>query len=1479
MRSCLMFVFILLTLSVSADASWLDILKKLFPSGLSKHRDKTIAESEFQPAQAPGMVVSNVNVFNGQPFYQIPLMGINVRGVIGWNFSLTYSGGVQPILDQPNSRSPSGWVGLGWNLALPYVAVSHNGTVSSMDDMLYCNLGPYGGGQIVQNNAGKYFLSTNPYIRIFPTLNSDGSQFQSWLFVFQDGNKMFFGETEDSRRTVRYRGNKIIADPVTVDQTGAYAYRWDASKFTDFRESNEIHFSYQQTMETISGSVGYTRESKPTKVYWTDSSGREVESINFSYVTLLPWEYDGYTAAVPRDQQRLYETQRLSGLSYKVEGRLYRSILFNYDQFAGTGKAIKRQLTSIADQMTGGESRTWNLSYDTAGIAPSYMLSKVEKPDHTTENFSYTALSLIGKAESPSTPDTMRNEAGEFISVPEGNVAKWTNSATCTEQFCFAEAFDSTTNVLYLQVYQNSGNYFQRILNKQFSDAEKKTLYYSNDYFVLADIDGREIDLWEWDGKAFVQKDTDIGDFFTTPSLLTGNIIQVNLEDNYLLVTEKNGGLYHVYPVVRSSVTGKWKMLGKTISCGFANLGNYGESVRNSSGSACLEWSDDENIIVSATADMFVVGHKETDIINLFRFTGSSFDELTRRSDVLPVLDDQQKTTDGTIYTMNFQKNLRAITLQNNLLILQMNRNGREYIGVFQFDGELFHTVSYANYDDGEDRGASTFYVSTNYMVEVAPWEAAVYLWRKKLSNGQIIYERGSSIFSIPDASSQYVYVSIHPEAFYLESRYTNGRATIKNGRYNNLLLEVPANPSADSVDWTSSLDANVQGLQFSYSDPLVFYFRGWQSGGSLCGEIGTCYFFHYSRSRFFSAGAFLGSETAEDYLSFGSEWLYPVQNQFSSPNRLIMRSVVNNVEGARWVLLGLGQYGGDNYIRPKNYNVVSRYWRSAGTGDSDETKNQYVAFRYGGVLAEIPLTTAEFGANTLSAQFFDAAVSNRSFVWPDSVLSHGNYSFIVDDVDSPLEGYNLNLQGTLKEQSQYDSYNMLRMKSRNVFRVDSGAGRGWPEGMVQNLQDSTDVWSYDTHGSSQRTISSNFLYDTLSGQPRLSIQNVGTQSIVNQIILKNQSFTIQDSSVIFRVPVQRVQYVPQILSNNIKDSIGSWNPDSIMFPAKVASMAKAVYSDSLPLQMDGTYRWAARDYSATDTDFRKGAVGIFRADTGFVPGGSIVSRNHWGQTLETETPTVSGRRHSCSVYEGPRSLPVAQFGGSACSDAAATTAENGPGLLTLQANGWEFPGVSVDSLQVYDGLYSYKVTDSFGPTRNIVLKEFGRYHYDYVISAWAYAPSTSVSPVLVAELRDASGNVVKEIRRTAPVDEVFQARRWQRWEIELTAGYLDSAGLFADTNAAGNYLRIWMGTGGSTGSTSNIVYVDDMVAYPLSASFGLASYRTDGQVLATTNANHELSHAIYDKNNVQRSGRDFKGRIFGDNALHYLEENGEVAP
>lgn len=293
---------------VTEAASLPGFLKRLIPSGLGSHRSKTVAQSEFQPAQAPGMVVSNVNVFNGQPSYQIPLMGISAHGAIGWSLALAYSGGVQPILAQPNSRSPAGSVGLGWSLSLPFVAVDHKGTVTSSDDVLFCNLGPYGGGQIVQNKDKVFYLSTNPYVRIFPSIQDN--QFKSWLFVFPDGNKLYLGESENTRRIQRYLGSKIVAHPETAAKSGAFIYRWDVSRFTNFMETSSIYFEFAQTLENVS-SVGYTRESQPSKIYWKDASGQEVESIAFEYGQLNPSEYDGYAQYEPRDSQKLFDTRYL----------------------------------------------------------------------------------------------------------------------------------------------------------------------------------------------------------------------------------------------------------------------------------------------------------------------------------------------------------------------------------------------------------------------------------------------------------------------------------------------------------------------------------------------------------------------------------------------------------------------------------------------------------------------------------------------------------------------------------------------------------------------------------------------------------------------------------------------------------------------------------------------------------------------------------------------------------------------------------------------------------------------------------------------------------------------------------------------------------------------------------------------------------------------------------------------------------------
>ena len=97
------------------------IIKRIVARGLSSFRSTTIAHSEFDPSQAPGEVVSNVNIFNGQPYYSIPLATINARGVLSWQLSLSYYGGVQPMLQSSNQVAPSGPYGFGWNMSAPYV--------------------------------------------------------------------------------------------------------------------------------------------------------------------------------------------------------------------------------------------------------------------------------------------------------------------------------------------------------------------------------------------------------------------------------------------------------------------------------------------------------------------------------------------------------------------------------------------------------------------------------------------------------------------------------------------------------------------------------------------------------------------------------------------------------------------------------------------------------------------------------------------------------------------------------------------------------------------------------------------------------------------------------------------------------------------------------------------------------------------------------------------------------------------------------------------------------------------------------------------------------------------------------------------------------------------------------------------------------------------------------------------------------------
>ncbi|PWJ56682.1 hypothetical protein BGX12_1624 [Fibrobacter sp. UWR4] len=1259
-----------------------------------------------------------------------------------------------------------------------------------------------------------------------------------------DGTTLYFGNTENSKRTQLSRGNVITAYSADTVGLAPFIYRYDLSKVTDFNETTEIKFEYSKVQETIVQGKSYTRESALSSVYWRNGE-TTIDSIALMYSSMNAEEYPGYGTTESKDSQRLYETRYLSKIRIFVQGNFYEELALSQRISHVQDFADKRYLQAVRDSIIGGEARSWAFHYN----ASNGLLDQIVLPDNSVDNFSYTNISfdLLSDAQSPSDPDTMRNISGAQVQIPVAERENYRNGVSCTEEFCYAtltNAKSGDRQDLYVQIYHNDGNYFSSPFNFQMSGKIAPRLFISSNYFILADVEGRDLNFYEWNGFRFVQQNSVIGDFFETPTELSGTIENIIVQDNYFLVVEKDGDIRRIYPIVRHPSTGNWTLLPKDKSvCGFSNTSDYGDQVRSSS-NACLEWSS--AIAIDASPTLFIVGENDKDVLNVFAYKDGSFDELTSNAAIFPDFGIQKKIN-GVTYTMNFQKGLDGIALSGNTLFVTLNKGDTEYIVSMFFDGKKFQEMANEHWDDGTYRCGGDafcgdrFVIMDNFVVEISNAKGNVFLWRKKRSNEGVFFELDRNGIFPFDGANDNVFVSVTRDALYLEERYASTRPVIQNGRYHNLLIRIPRDPTSPISYCTSELDSSVFDLQFSQSDPIVFYQTGLTEGGKLCPQGVLCYVSGYSLHRNFSEDRFfLASKFFEQPLNY-SFHSTTSQTSYSAPNRLMAKTVVDSNSSRN--LIGLAQYSGHNFWKPQNYSVVDRYWKERST----DSTNRYTQFTY-----VQPNGIVEFNAHTQQAQFIAPVVNTVAFVSNDTVTKT-RYDFIADLKWKTLVGYQKNLQGTLSKTRHYDRSGMLRSSSRNVFALDSGVGRNWPNGLVVNLLDSTISTTFDPIGNKISVVDKNVLLDNESGQFMGTLRQSGPYFLFSQKILERQKLNRNPDSVIFKNPVAQYSYVP--FTTSPLTAIQSSNPSQVFLADSVASASKVSYSSDFPGAAISSYVWQA--------PIRVGQA--FPISTGWEKADSVIATDSYGHVTESVRLTNVGLRSSCNVFEGHRSLLTGSFIGAACADVALSTAEHGT------PNGWEMPQTTIDSVQVYDGLYSFKVTDGYGPTRNISLKELHRYKYSYVISAFAY--STGVKPVLMTEFRRADKTIAKTIASYNPVREPFKINRWQRYEIEIPYSELVSNGMFADSSAD-DHLRVWLGTGTPTGDASRIIYVDDFVAYPSSAAFTMTSYDRAGHPLSAMGMDFQKNDFVYDKNHRRRATRDPKGRIFTDNAKHLLKEN-----
>jgi hypothetical protein len=298
------------------------------PNGSSSLQQKTITPSFHESGTPGGMAVGSVNTFSGQASTSVPLGSIDVRGKIKFPIGLGYSGNVREIVRADNRTSPSGSVGLGWDFSIPSISRNTMGTFTRNDDVYFADFGPYGGGQLLVNGSGKYYIANNPYADVtYDAIPSNGlssdfnDQIIRWTVKFPDGVTYRFGElgpvNSNSYQTFSYTSYKNVGtmaiSPYRTDSAKAYIYKWNLKEIQDAESANKLIFDYQKTNITqFVSSKGYTREAYIQTIKYLDNTGAEAEKWQFTFADKSADEWVAYPTTLPDVTPTPTETKYLS---------------------------------------------------------------------------------------------------------------------------------------------------------------------------------------------------------------------------------------------------------------------------------------------------------------------------------------------------------------------------------------------------------------------------------------------------------------------------------------------------------------------------------------------------------------------------------------------------------------------------------------------------------------------------------------------------------------------------------------------------------------------------------------------------------------------------------------------------------------------------------------------------------------------------------------------------------------------------------------------------------------------------------------------------------------------------------------------------------------------------------------------------------------------------------------------------------------
>jgi YD repeat-containing protein len=1543
-------------------------------AGASALRGKNIDNSFYTPHGQSGTVLHNVNLLTGQPEYNVPLAQISM-GKARFPIAFNYSGPIRQIFDADNERGSTSWLGYGWNYSIPFVALNNKGTVLQDDDLFYCNLGQYGGGQLLQALDGTFYVASDPSIIVKQNLDADGLTTR-WEFRFSDGVRMVLGNSSPgdfANRTIIRNGGSIVASPIPVAGAVAMVYRWDLAimdsypigtgiTYGAFKE--RLAFFYEPKFIPVTTGINYIRESYIRAIVAYSANEEEIEKYMFNTANKAANEY---VAATPERAltQSIFETKYLQSIEWFVEGGSnFEKRFTNYTHTTTPSFYVKRFLDSIrTDYRTPlgtvvcDTNSTWKFTYD-AAVNRHYGLKTIVRgpgkeefvygrPDYTYSDWSSrtrqeTAFRTHTRVKTGSEPSDPQ------VILPSGTTVlkdNWDAQSACTERFCFISALDRTsTDKLTLEVLKNNGNYFTPAklgavdFKVTFTSAYKNSLQLIpwNDNLIVLDAAGKQIYFYEWDGEAFQQRTNLIARIQTTggtpvpvvhyPDVT--NRMKIVLGGDYFLVQDNNfrdgctgGGKVFgskIYMIRKQD--GTWKDMNEREcidlnSC--VNIReNFGTVYRINENTRAMEFYS-TNLLVSASPSMFHIIHVPSSIHRNLIMTfvqsvnGKTFTSISSKYKSFNT--NVHTSANTNVFNYDF---ITPAQFGNDYFTIASRVPGAssERLDIFHYNGvDIEHRGEFTDFVNVVQGSTQIWPGGDYFLMQKRPVSGSgtMYLVRKSITTTMV----GGEPIPTGMAFTKYTVstginpnldclVRTHPNAFTMEvhpsqsvfSNFPTKPPTASGSNYATSIYEYdPALLPSTALPFrnvTSSLTSggrNYYDVTFSGYENTILAKSCYSSTAGLCtGVVGDKIQFVtaiLNPGFALSGGAFI-RKIQDVYHPWPANAVYnPDQFTISAASRIGVVSMLNDNTHRMeyWLLQHMGegftqlpfQMGTSPFSADLNFvGAFKQYSALTGSGRGHWTE---YGFFYIPDSKNIIANKPEYNTHLQAFSFPSTGVitykGSEVQTNPRAIMMK-TISHEVDELENPIPEASLGKVGLVTSSRVHDvdgnknSETIGNEATRTTIEYyPPQAESNWPSKLstIRTKKSTTINWAANRSHQTQSV--SYHKYNPYNNQPLFTKSNKAGQWYLSQSLYQTsgENRSLPMANYGFRFATEP----PDATLNGWSNAALAYNQDNAS--QKTISASKQEFDPAFPFSVNKSKAWRDIDLTLDDDELKRGVDPIYINSIGWEDRDVVDIRNAIGmvkQTRKVLSESANLNRYTSYFYEGRDSSLIATIDNAPLSDVAAMTAEFGPGMSLDPNSPWKWQGTGgTISFKSHSGRYSLKLTSNPGLSTNIKLRGGAPLQYDYIVSAWIYGESAAAS---LKVQRFTSGGAAKDfVQTTAPAGQAFVAKRWQRYEVRVTAAQLaGSENLFATVNS-GDYLTVTIGASAATG-----VHVDDIVCRPSNTTMAMTAYNAKGQVTQSIDDNNLMTNFEYDSFGNLSASKDDQHRSYMSHTTHLPGEN-----